>query len=139
MFHSHIRELVLCAIGNGWTWVDQTASIHKRRVSPGEVCAALASYMNQKALPPGQISDLDTAVIAVCDDLFPDHCELFFSQFSVRCLSCGAEGQVSVPLCDTALIVNVDDGRYSRLGSDAIMPPPPPSVGQRRYRLFTCT
>ena len=105
MFHGHIRELVLCAIGNGWTWVDQTASIHKRRVSPGEVCAALASYMNQKAFAPGQISDLDTAVIAVCDDLFPDHCELFFSQFSVRCLSCGAEGQISVPLFDTALIV----------------------------------
>ena len=108
MFHGHIRELVLCAIGNGWTWVDQTASIHKRRVSPGEVCAALASYMNQTAFPPGQISDLDTAAIAVCDDLFPDHCELFFSQFSVRCLSCGAEGQVSVPLFDATLIVNGD-------------------------------
>jgi hypothetical protein len=92
MFHGHIRELVLCAIGNGWTWVDQTASIHKRRVSPGEVCAALASYMNQTAFPPGQISDLDTAAIAVCDDLFPDHCELFFSQFSVRCLSCWRRG-----------------------------------------------
>ena len=26
MFHGHIRELVLCAIGNGWTWADQTAT-----------------------------------------------------------------------------------------------------------------
>ena len=38
MFHGHIRELVLCAIGNGWTWADQTATVQGRRVSIGEVC-----------------------------------------------------------------------------------------------------
>ena len=101
MFHGHIRELVLCAIGNGWTWTDQTATVQGRRVSAGEICAAFASYTNQKAFPPGQVSDLDTAIIAVCDDLFPDHCEFFFAHFKVRCLSCCADGQVSVPLFDT--------------------------------------
>ena len=30
-FHGHIRELVLCAIGNGWTWADQTATVQGRR------------------------------------------------------------------------------------------------------------
>jgi hypothetical protein len=65
--------------------------------------------MNQKAFPPGQVSDLDTAIIAVCDDLFPDHCEFFFAQFKVNCLSCGTSGQVSVPLFDTRLIVNLED------------------------------
>ena len=110
MFHGHIRELVLCAIGNGWTWGDQTATVQGRRVSTGEICAAIASYMNQKAFPPGQVSDLDTAIIAVCDDLFPDHCEYFFAHFKVNCLSCGTSGQVSVPLFDTLLIVNLEDG-----------------------------
>ena len=109
MFHGHIRELVLCAIGNGWTWTDQTATVQGRRVSAGEICAAFASYINQKAFPPGQVSDLDTAIIAVCDDLFPDHCEFFFAHFKVRCLSCYADGQVSVPLFDTMLIVNLED------------------------------
>ena len=109
MFHGHIRELVLCAIGNGWTWRDQTATVQGRRVSTGEICAAIASYMNQKAFPPGQVSDLDTAIIAVCDDLFPDHCEFFLAQFKVNCLSCGTSGQVSVPLFDTRLIVNLED------------------------------
>ena len=109
MFHGHIRELVLCAIGNGWTWTDQTATVQKRRVSIGEVCAAIASYLNLKAFPPGQVSDLDTAIIAVCDDLFPDHCELFFAQLRVNCLTCGASGQVSIPLFDTMLIVNLEN------------------------------
>ena len=109
MFHGHIRELVLCAIGNGWTWTDQTATVQGRRVSTGEICAAIASYMNQKAFPPGQVSDLDTAIIAVCDDLFPDHCEFFFAHFKVSCLSCCTSGQVSVPIFDTMLIVNLED------------------------------
>ena len=109
MFHGHIRELVLCAIGNGWTWTDQTTTVQGRRVSIGEVCAAIASYLNLKAFPPGQVSDLDTAIIAVCDDLFPDHCELFFTQLRVNCLSCGASGQVSIPLFDTMLIVNLEN------------------------------
>ena len=79
-------------------------------------------------LPPGQVSDLDTAIIAVCDDLFPDHCELFFAQLRVNCLSCGASGQVSVPLFDTMLIVNLENdtidlaqmiaGRNPRLALD---------------------
>ena len=77
MFHGHIRELILCVIGNGWAWADQTAMVQGRRISTGEVCAALASYTNQTAFPPGQVSDLDTAIIAVCDDLYPDHCEFF--------------------------------------------------------------
>ena len=51
MFQGHIRELVLCAIGNGWTWTDQTATVQRRRVSIGEVCAAIASYLNLKAFP----------------------------------------------------------------------------------------
>lgn len=46
MFYGHIRELVLCAIGNGWTWADQTASVQGRRVSTAEICTALASYMD---------------------------------------------------------------------------------------------
>ena len=50
-FHGHIRELVLCAIGNGWTWADQTATVQGRRVSIGEVCAAFASYLNLNAFP----------------------------------------------------------------------------------------
>ena len=108
MFHGHIRELVLCAIGNGWTWTDQTATVQGRRVSIGEVCASFASYLNLKAFPPGQVSDLDTAIIAVCDDLFPDHCELFFAQLQVNCLSCGTSGQVSIPLSDTMLTVNLE-------------------------------
>ena len=33
MFFGHIRELVLCAIGNGWTWSDQSASVQGRRIS----------------------------------------------------------------------------------------------------------
>ena len=65
--------------------------------------------MNQKAFPLGQVSDLDTAIIAVCDDLFPDHCEFFFAHFKVSCLSCCTSGQVSVPLFDTMLIVNLED------------------------------
>jgi len=97
-------------------------------VSIGEVCAAIASYLNLNAFPPGQVSDLDTAIIAVCDDLFPDHCELFFAQLRVNCLSCGASGQVSVPLFDTMLIVNLENdtidlaqmiaGRNPRLALD---------------------
>ena len=51
MFHGHIRELVLCAIGNGWTWTDQTTTVQGRRVSIGEVCAAFASYLNLNAFP----------------------------------------------------------------------------------------
>lgn len=47
MFHGHIRELILCAIGNGWTWTDQSATVQHRRVSVSEVCAAIASYSNQ--------------------------------------------------------------------------------------------
>lgn len=109
MFHGHLRELVLCAIGNGWTWADQTATVQKRRVSAAEVCAAFASYMNLKAFPPGQVSDLDTAIIAVCDDLFPDHCEKFFAQFKVCCVSCESSGQVSVPLFDTMLCLRSDN------------------------------
>ena len=46
-------------------------------VSVGEVCAAFASYSNKAAFPPGQIADLDTAIIAVCDDLYPEHCAHF--------------------------------------------------------------
>ena len=128
MFHGHIRELVLCAIGNGWTWTDQTATVQGRRVSIGEVCAAFASYLNLNAFPPGQVSDLDTAIIAVCDDLFPDHCELFFAQLRVNCLSCSASGQVSTSLFDTMLIVNLENdtidlaqmiaGRTPRLALD---------------------
>ena len=56
------------AIGNGWTWADQTATVQGRRVSIGEVCAAFASYLNVNAFPPGQVSDLDTAIIAACDE-----------------------------------------------------------------------
>ena len=73
MFKGHIRELVLCAIGNGWTWTDQNATVQRRRVSVSEVCAAFASYSNEGAFPPGQVADLDTAIIAVCDDLYPEH------------------------------------------------------------------
>ena len=109
MFHGHIRELVLCAIGNGWTWADQTATMQGRRVSIGEVCAAFASYLNVKAFPPGQVSDLDTAIIAACDDLFPDHCELFFAQFHVNCLSCNASGKVSAAVFDTMLNINLEN------------------------------
>ena len=109
MFHGHIRELVLCAIGNGWTWADQTATVQGRRVSIGEVCAAFASYLNVNAFPPGQVSDLDTAIIAACDDLFPDHSELFFAQFQVNCLSCNASGQVSAALFDTMLSINLEN------------------------------
>ena len=109
MFHGHIRELVLCAIGNGWTWADQTANVQGRRVSIGEVCAAFASYLNLNAFPPGQVSDLDTAIIAACDDLFPDHSELFFAQFQVNCLSCSASGQVSAALFDTMLSINLEN------------------------------
>ena len=109
MFHGHIRELVLCAIGNGWTWADQTATVQGRRVSIGEVCAAFASYLNVNAFPPGQVSDLDTAIIAACDDLFPDHCELFFAQFHVHCLSCNASGKVSAALFDTMLSINLEN------------------------------
>ena len=109
MFHGHIRELVLCAIGNGWTWADQTATVQGRRVSIGEVCAAFASYLNVNAFPPGQVSDLDTAIIAACDDLFPDHSELFFAQFHVNCLSCNASGKVSAALFDTMLSINLEN------------------------------
>ena len=83
MFHGHIRELILCAIGNGWTWTDQSATVQHRRVSVSEVCAAIASYSNQTAFPPGQVADLDTAIIEVCDDLYPEHCELFFPSISM--------------------------------------------------------
>ena len=82
MFYGHIRELILCAIGNGWTWKDQTAAVQGRRITTAEVSAALASYRNPSAFPPGQISALDTAIIAVCDDLFPAHVNLFFAAFS---------------------------------------------------------
>ena len=104
MFHGHIRELILCAIGNGWTWKDQTAAVQGRRITTAEVSAALASYRNPSAFPPGQNSALDAAIIAVCDDLFPDHVALFFAAFSVHCASCGAEGQVSVSIFDASLI-----------------------------------
>ena len=104
MFYGHIRELILCAIGNGWTWKDQTAAVQGRRITTAEVSAALASYRNPSAFPPGQISALDAAIIAVCDDLFPDHVTLFFAAFSVHCASCGAEGQVSVSIFDASLV-----------------------------------
>ena len=104
MFCGHIRELILCAIGCGWTWKDQTATVHGRRVTTAEVSAALASYRNPIAFPPGQNAALDTAIIAVCDDLFPDHVALFFATFSVHCASCGAEGHVSVSIFDASLI-----------------------------------
>ena len=109
MFHGHIRELVLCAIGNGWTWADQTATVQGRRVSVGEVCAAFASYLDVNAFPPGQVSDLDTAIIAACDDLFPEHCEFFFAHFQVSCLSCNASGKVSAALFDTMLSINLEN------------------------------
>ena len=104
MFCGHIRELILCAIGCGWTWKDQTATVHGRRITTAEVSAAVASYRNPVAFPPGQNAALDTAIIAVCDDLFPDHVALFFATFSVHCASCGAEGQVSVSIFDASLI-----------------------------------
>ena len=109
MFHGHIRELVLCAIGNGWTWADQTATVQGRRVSVGEVCAAFASYLNVNAFPPGQVSDLDTAIIAACDDLFPERSEFFFAHFQVSCLSCNASGKVSAALFDTMLSINLEN------------------------------
>ena len=109
MFHGHIRELVLCAVGNGWTWTDQTTTVQRRRISTSEVCAAFASYSNQSAFPPGQIADLDTAIIAVCDDLYPGHAEIFFSQFNVTCRCCQAVGRVSVPLFDTMLCFKLED------------------------------
>ena len=62
------------------------------------------------AFPPGQISDLDTAIIAACDDLFPDHSERFFAQFHVHCLSCSASGKVSAALFDTMLSINLENG-----------------------------
>jgi len=83
MFHGHIRELILFAIGNGWTWTDQSATVQHRRVSVSEVRAAIASYSNQTAFPPGQVADLDTAIIEVCDDLYPEHCEFFFPSISM--------------------------------------------------------
>ena len=110
MFFGHIRELVLCAIGNGWTWSDQSASVQGRRISIAEVCAAIASYNNLKAFPPGQVSDLDTAIIAVCDDLFPEHVNLFFATFKLDCSSCKAKGSASVPVFDTLLIRNSENG-----------------------------
>jgi len=79
-------------------------------VSVGEVCAAFASYSNKAAFPPGQIADLDTAIIAVCDDLYPEHCAHFFSQFSVQCCSCQAIGKISVPLFDSLLVVHAQGG-----------------------------
>ena len=110
MFFGHIRELVLCAIGNGWTWADQSASVQGRRISTAEVCAAFASYNNLRAFPPGQVSDLDTAIIAVCDDLFPEHVNLFFATFKLKCSSCNAKGSASVPVFDSLLIRNPEDG-----------------------------
>ena len=96
MFHGHIRKLVLCAIGNGWTWTDQSAQVQQRRVSVSEVCAAIASYYNPIAFPPGQNTDLDTSIIEVCDDLYPEHVAYFFPQYKVHCHSCSAEGKISV-------------------------------------------
>ena len=104
MFFGHIRELVLCAIGNGWTWSDQSASVQGRRISTVEVCAAIASYNNLRAFPPGQVSDLDTAIIAVCDDLFLEHVNLFFATFKIECISCNAQGSATVSVFDTLLI-----------------------------------
>ena len=104
MFYGHIRELILCAIGNGWTWKDQSAAVQGRRITTVEVCAALASYRNPQAFPPGQISALDAAIIAVCDDLFPAHVAVLFASFSVHCASCSAQGQVSVSIFDVGLI-----------------------------------
>ena len=109
MFFGHIRELVLCAIGNGWTWSDQSASVQGRRISTAEVCAAFASYTNLTAFPPGQVSDLDTAIIAVCDDLFPEHVSLFFATFNLACPVCNAKGSVSVPVFDSLLIRSPTD------------------------------
>lgn len=109
MFFGHIRELVLCAIGNGWTWSDQSASVQGRRISTAEVCAALASYINLSAFPPGQVSDLDTAIITVCDDLFPEHVGIFFATFIIECLSCNAKGSVSGPIFDSLLTHNPDN------------------------------
>ena len=85
-------------------------SIDVGTVSVGEVCAAFASYSNKAAFPPGQIADLDTAIIAVCDDLYPEHCAHFFSQFSVQCCSCQAIGKISVPLFDSLLVVHAQGG-----------------------------
>ena len=110
MFHGHIRELVLCAIGNGWTWADQTATVQGRRVSIGEVCAAFASYLNVNAFPPGQVSDLDTAIIAACDDLFSRPlANASLRNFHVHCLSCSASGKVSAALFDTMLSINLEN------------------------------
>ena len=105
MFHGHIRELILCAIGNGWRWTDQSATVQRRRVSVSEVCAAIASYSNQTAFPPGQVAYLDTAIIEVCDDLYPEHSEFFFSQFQIRCQNCHVEGKISVAVFDSILAV----------------------------------
>ena len=110
MFFGHIRELVLCAIGNGWTWADQSASVQGRRISTVEVCAAIASYNNLRAFPPGQVSDLDTAIIAVCDDLFLEHVNLFFATFKIECASCSAKGSASVSVFDSLLIRNPENG-----------------------------
>ena len=104
MFYGHIRELILCAIGNGWTWKEQSAAVQGRRITTVEVCAALASYSNPQAFPPGQISALDSAIIAVCDDLFPAHVDFFFAAFAVHCSSCNAQGQASVSIFDSTLL-----------------------------------
>ena len=110
MFYGHIRELILCAIGNGWTWKEQSAAVQGRRISTVEVCAALASYSNLRAFPPGQISALDSAIITVCDDLFPAHVDLLFAAFVVYCSSCNAQGQASVSIFDSTLLIVPESG-----------------------------
>ena len=108
ILQGHIRELVLCAIGKGWTWTDQSAELHQRRVSLSEVCTAIATCHNLHAFPPGQIADLDMAIIEVCDDLYPQHSDLFFPQLRIQCHSCAATGTISVSIFDTYLIWNTN-------------------------------
>ena len=84
----------------------------------GQVCFAsfLACLLVAKgsfaetAFPPGQVADLDAAIIEVCDDLYPEHCEFFFSQFQIRCQNCHVEGKISVALFDSILAVHTEDG-----------------------------
>ena len=52
---------------------------------------------------------MTTAIIAACDDLFPDHSELFFAHFKVTCLSCNTSGKVSAALFDTMLSINLEN------------------------------
>ena len=53
---------------------------------------------------------MDTAIIAVCDDLFLEHVNLFFATFKIECISCNAKGSVSVSVFDSLLIRNPENG-----------------------------